>query len=67
MSDGQLDRIEKTVTRLDKFITGGDEPGEGIIVRLDRVEQREKQRTWFARTALGAAIAALITSISKLT
>lgn len=60
MQDGQLDRIESKIDRLDHLITGGDSPNSGIIVRVDRIEQREVRRDWWTKTAMGAATVACI-------
>lgn len=60
MLDDQLTRIEKKIDRLDQLITGGDSPNSGIIVRVDRIEQREARRDWWTKTAMGAACAACV-------
>jgi hypothetical protein len=49
--------------RLDRHITGGSEPSRGIIVRVDRLEQRGEASAWWTRTAVGAALGAAATAV----
>lgn len=42
----QFNRIEKKIDFLTTLMTGNDNPGVGVIVRLDRLEQRWKLTTW---------------------
>lgn len=35
----QMEELGTKIDRLDRAITGGDKPSEGMIVRLDRLEQ----------------------------
>jgi hypothetical protein len=51
----QFDRIEKKIDDLTRHMTGNRNPREGMIVRVDRLEQRSdslKRST----TAIGAAV-----------
>ena len=38
-------------------------PKDGMVVRLDRLEQNEESRHWWMKTAVGAAIASVVTSV----
>lgn len=60
-----LTRMESKIDRLDRHITGASEPGTGLIVRVDRIEQRNKLTAWLAGTALGAALSAIAAWIAK--
>lgn len=48
-----------TVNRLDRLLTGGSEPKQGMIVRMDRLEQDSERNKETARNARGVAWAAL--------
>lgn len=50
----QLDRIEGKVDRALRLLDGGDEPERGLIVRMDRIEQRHRTIAKITSTALGA-------------
>lgn len=59
---GQLDRLESKIDKIDSFITGGSSPEKGLIVRVDRVEQREASRSKWFMVVFGTSVAALIKS-----
>jgi len=61
----QLDRIEAKVDRMEDYIWRGN-GREALTVRMDRIEQTERKRTWWARTWAGAAVAALVASTASL-
>ena len=61
----QADRIEEKVDLCIALLTGDKDSEKGLIVKVDRLVERDKSRTWLARTAIGASIAALIASIGK--
>ena len=50
-------RNEK-IDQMHKIITGGDNPRTGFIVRIDRIEQRQKRGVWAHRTLFVATIGA---------
>lgn len=55
-----IDRIERKVDEIHVRLLGGPaEPERGIIVRLDRVEQRLKLAGWLSGAAIVAALSAL--------
>lgn len=43
---------------VNEFITGGNEPSSGAIVRLDRLEQDHKRKQLWYKAAIGASITA---------
>jgi hypothetical protein len=55
----QLDRMQAKLDKIDTFLTGGDDPSKGIIVRLDRVEQTQATHTKMIWTAITAGLTAL--------
>jgi len=65
MSDEQLNRIESKMDYCVSLLTGDKLPENGLVLKVDRLVQNDQRRTWLARTAIGASIAALITSIGK--
>ena len=48
------------VVRLRRIITGESEPERGLVLRVDRLEQRQDRSTFWSQTAIGAAITAII-------
>ena len=56
----QLDRIESEVVAVKHLLTGNGTPERGIIVRVDRLEQSDKTRSWWTRTAAAAGVTALV-------
>lgn len=61
----QLDRIEERLDGIHDLIHGTGSEDPGMKTQLDRLVQSERRRTWLARTAVGAAFAALFASVSK--
>jgi hypothetical protein len=61
----QLEQIAEDVAAIKILLTGNGHPETGVIVRLDRVEQREKSRTWMIHTALATTITLIIGGIYK--
>lgn len=52
----QLEQITATVDRLDRAITGGDDPGRGLLIRIDRLEQSKSATgKWLALIGTAAA------------
>lgn len=56
----QLDRIEKEVAAIKHLLTGNGTPEHGMIVRVDRLEQSDRNRSWWTRTAAAAGVTALV-------
>lgn len=46
-----------------RHVTGGSEWEDGLLNRMDRVEQTQLRATWWGRTALGAAVVAVVGSM----
>lgn len=63
----QLDRIEQDIRTLTTILTGNGDPGRGLVVRVDRLEQTEKSRVWWLRAVAGVALGAMAGSIKSLT
>ena len=61
MTQEQLDRIEGKLDRIEDYVWRGNGK-EALTVRMDRIEQTERRRTWWARTWAGATVVALIGS-----
>lgn len=66
-TNGDLARMmgatARKLDRIDKFITGGDHPHMGAIVRLDRLEQDAKERRFWTRFAITTGLAGIATAI----
>lgn len=61
------EEIYRTVKRIEEILTGNGHPANGLVVRVDRLEQAEQRRGWWSKTALGAAITAAIGSLWAIT
>lgn len=49
-----LSSILEKVEKIEKILTGNGSPEKGMIVRIDRLEQWQKIRTWAVCTLAGA-------------
>lgn len=43
----RLEQMYRKIERLERFVTGGDKPEQGLIVKVDRLEQFANQVRWF--------------------
>ena len=50
-------RLEAKIDLLTSLLTGNSTPGCGIIVRMDRLEQKDARATWVYRAIMGAMFA----------
>jgi hypothetical protein len=72
--------VDKTIERINDLMTGGIEPSKGIVVRIDRIEQRnvedlllrvdrleqsESRRTWLLRATVVACLGAIGATIAS--
>lgn len=61
--DERLERVQDSQQALNHLLTGNGTPEKGVIMRVDRLEQSEKRREAWSKTAIttaaGAAIAAI--------
>jgi hypothetical protein len=55
-SEEQCALINKKLDTLHEILTGNGTPSKGVIVRLDRVEQKTNAASWF----IGVVIVALV-------
>lgn len=58
-----LEQIDERTSRLDHILTGNGEPDRGLIVRIDRIEQRERGREERANEVRTVAYGALGTAV----
>ncbi|MHA1962055.1 MAG: hypothetical protein ACW99U_17760 [Candidatus Thorarchaeota archaeon] len=58
----QFNRIENKIDALTQLMTGNKNPGVGVIVRMDRLEQKAAGHKWALR-AIGTAIITVIVGI----
>ena len=54
-----LAHLQSDVSAIKKHIDGGSEPATGLLMRVDRIEQREIRNSKIAQTALGFALTAI--------
>ena len=59
----RVELIYRDVKEIKDLLTGGKHPEDGIVVRMDRLEQAEKQRAKWSGAAIVAAITAVVTAI----
>jgi hypothetical protein len=59
----KLDRISDQLEHIDLILTGNGDPSKGLVVRVDRLEQKEAVRSkqlWAVWTAIiGGGVASL--------
>lgn len=55
----KIDAIAEDVKAIRKHIDGGDKPADGLLLRVDRLEQNETRRRWFSHAAIVAGLASL--------
>lgn len=58
-TDQKLDAILEKLDILSEVVIGNGEPEKGLLVRLTRVEEREKGRDWWVKGSATAALGAL--------
>lgn len=56
-------RIEGKLDQLHVLLTGNSKPHTGVIVRLDRLEQRAGRSAWVSRSLVGALISAAVSLV----
>jgi len=61
--DAQLSQVEKKQDRLFLLMTGNGEPERGHVLRLDRIEQRERLREKWTWTAITAGFSGLVAGV----
>jgi hypothetical protein len=84
LSNGVKDRLEQMgekIQSIEHILTGNGTPERGILirvdrleqkniedmaVRIDRLEQREKSRIWLLRASIAASLAAIAEGIGSL-
>ena len=61
--DERLEQVQHAQQSLTHMLTGNGSPEKGIMTRVDRLEQSEKRREAWSKTAIttaaGAAVAAI--------
>jgi len=58
----KLEQISEDLREIKQLLNGTN----GIIVRVDRLEQSHSRLGWFTKTALGAAVCAILSLLVKL-
>lgn len=62
----RYDHIEQKLTRITDGLWGSsDDPGKGLIIRVDRLEQNEQRRDWWIKAMGTALLGELAVIISK--
>lgn len=56
-------RLDVRAARVEHLLNGSSDPARGLVVRVDRLEQKSDRNTWWASTALGAAIVAFVAGL----
>lgn len=62
----QLDRIETTVARIEKILTGNGEPEKGIVMRVAMLEEHEAQCTRFQGRVVKGTYMAMVTALTAI-
>jgi hypothetical protein len=58
----RMDEFCERQERIEMLLTGNGQPGNGLVVRVDRIEQNERRRDWWIRTTIAAAFTAVATA-----
>lgn len=58
---GEFKGVTEKLDTLSDLITGNGEPAKGVVVRLDRVEQRMRRALWAVKALFVAAAGAICT------
>lgn len=65
MSDeNQLQEINRKLDLVTKLLTGNGDPSTGYIVRIDRLEQRDKRRDKWQWIVVGAVTVLIVTEVA---
>lgn len=65
MASEDKKEILSKLDTINALLNGDESPEKGMIVRLDRLERSEQNRTWLLRTTIIAAIGALLSTIAS--
>lgn len=57
------DQTHSEVVRLRRLILGESEPEHGLVLRVDRLEQKQERANFISQTAIGILITAVIGGI----
>jgi len=57
------EQIRGDVVRMRRIITGESEPERGLVLRVDRLEQKQERSSLLSQTAIGAVLTAIIGGI----
>lgn len=57
------DQTHTEVVRLRRLILGESEPEHGLVLRVDRLEQKQDRANFISQTAIGVLITAIIGGI----
>lgn len=60
---GLLDHMEHQLNHVVHLLDGDRDPSNGVVVRLDRLEQSHSKASWMVKSATGAAIGAIVLTI----
>lgn len=58
--------IRASQARIERYITGGEDPERGLLIKVDRLEQEGKRHRVWINSAIGAAAVALTAAIFDL-
>jgi hypothetical protein len=61
----KVEAIADDVKVIRELLQGNGDPSKGLVVRVDRIEQREQSRKLWSRGIAAAAIAALCESVAN--
>ena len=59
----KLDALRSTQLEMKTILTGNGDPTKGLVLKVDRLEQDEKRRTWMTRSILVAVIGLIAKSL----
>ena len=54
--------MQEQVDKLEKMLTGNGEPSKGLIVRVDRLAEKDEKNQWLSKATISAFISAIVSA-----
>ena len=59
-------RLDERSEKVEHYLTGGNNPEDGIIIKLDRLREDAKRKERWIKAGIGAAVASIFSFIGIL-
>ena len=61
----RYEHIDTKLRTINELLNGNGDPGKGLIVRVDRLEQNEGRRSWMMRATMVACLGAIFATVAQ--